>query len=464
MGGLYDALGVGLNTLVSHQAGIQVTGHNIANVNTEGFHRQQVQVKARGSGTYGIEVSKVRRHTDQYLARRLHAQEGSLGHSNARAAGLQSVEAVVGDHGEFGLSSTLDRFYASWRELSVFPQEASQRGETLTATQSLVNAVHRLDETIDDARTDANIEIGRLVGEVNVLINDVSRLNREIVENEAYGEDANELKDQRDQAARDLGELIGATSNFDEEGTLSIQLGGGINLVNRDKTIPLEAKNKDLDGDGTADSPYFEVWTSSGVDFNVDDRLGGKLAGLIQLRDVDLAERAAEIDEFAYDLVNAVNAVHEANFDLDGNAGTELFDAVTSADGAAEALSVNENIEQDLDLLAAADSAANAPGSGVGALAIAQVEMANVADSGTQTLSESANLLQTNYLFSLREAIHSEEGSSRRLDLLDQLRESHSGVSIEEEMMSLNKYQRAFQGASRVLSTVDEMLQTVINM
>ena len=177
MGGLYDALGVGLNTLVSHQAGIQVTGHNIANVNTEGFHRQQVQVKARGSGTYGIEVAKVRRHTDQYLARRLHAQEGSLGHSNARAAGLQSVEAVVGDHGEFGLSATLDRFYASWRELSVFPQESSQRGETLTATQSLVNAIHRLDETIDDARSDANVEIQRLVGEVNVLISDVSRLN-----------------------------------------------------------------------------------------------------------------------------------------------------------------------------------------------------------------------------------------------------------------------------------------------
>ncbi|MBT6175808.1 MAG: flagellar hook-associated protein FlgK [Deltaproteobacteria bacterium] len=464
MGGLYDALGVGLNTLVSHQAGIAVTGHNIANVNTEGFHRQEVQVKARGSGTYGIEIAKVRRHTDEFLARRLHAQEGTLGHSNARASGLQSVEAVVGNQGEFGLSATLDRFFASWRELSVFPQEASQRGETLTATQSLVNAVQRIDDTIADAREDANIEIGRVVGEVNVLIADVSRLNREIVENEAYGEDANELKDQRDNAARDLGELMGATTTYDEDGSISIQLGGGVNLVQRDTTIPLEARNRDDDGDGVVDSPFFDIWANSGVDFSVNDRLGGKLAGLLQLRDVDLADRENELDEFAYDLVNATNAVHEANFDLDGNAGSNLFDAMTEVSGAAEAITINADIEDDVDLLAAADSAANAPGSGVGALAMAQIEQANIASSGTQTLSESANLLQTNYLFSLREALHAEEGSGQRLDLLDQLRESHSGVSIEEEMMSLSKYQRAFQGASKVMTTVDQMLQTLIGM
>lgn len=464
MGGLYDALGVGLNTLVSHQAGIAVTGHNIANVNTEGFHRQEVQVKARGSGTYGIEIAKVRRHTDEYLARRLHAQEGTLGHSNARASGLQSVEAVVGNQGEFGLSATLDRFYASWRELSVFPQEASQRGETLTATQSLVNAINRIDSTIADAQDDANEEIGRVVGEINVLIADVSRLNREIIENEAYGEDANELKDQRDGAARELGELMGATTTYDEDGSISIQLGGGVNLVQRDTTIPLEVRNIDEDGDGIVDSPYYEVWTDSGVGFKVNDRLGGKLAGLFQLRDVDLQDRSDELDEFAYDLVNATNAVHEANFDLDGNAGLALFDALTSSDGAADAIMINSSIEDDVDLLAAADSAANAPGSGVGALAMAQIEQANVASSGTQTLSDSANLLQTNYLFSLREAIHAEEGSGQRLDLLDQLRESHSGVSIEEEMMSLSKYQRAFQGASKVLTTVDQMLQTLIGM
>lgn len=464
MGGLYDALGVGLNTLVSHQAGIAVTGHNIANVNTEGFHRQEVQVKARGSGTYGIEIAKVRRNTDEYLARRLHAQEGTLGHANARASGLQSVEAVVGNHGEFGLTASLDRFFSSWRELSVFPQESSQRGETITATQSLVNAVHRIDETIADARDDANVEIGRVVGEVNILIADVSRLNREIVENEAYGEDANELKDQRDTAARDLGELMGATTTYDKDGSISIQLGGGINLVQRDTTIPLAVRNQDDNADGIVDSPFFDVWTNSGVNFNINERLGGKLAGLLQLRDVDLADRESELDEFAYDLVNAVNTVHEANFDLDGNAGTNLFDALTDTGGAAEALMINDDIQDDIDLLAAADTAANSPGSGVGALAMAQIEQANISGSGTQTLSESANLLQTNYLFSLREALHAEEGSGLRLDLLEQLRESHSGVSIEEEMMSLNKYQRAFQGASKILSTVDQMLQTLIAM
>jgi flagellar hook-associated protein 1 FlgK len=289
-------------------------------------------------------------------------------------------------------------------------------------------------------------------------------LNQEIVENEAYGEDANELRDQRDSAARDLGELIGATSSFDDNGYLSIKLGGGINLVNRDKTITLAARNIDENNDGTVDSPYFEVWTDSGVDFKVDERLGGKLAGLMQLRDVDLADRAAELDEFAYDLASAANAVHEANFDLDGNAGEALFEALANVDGAAGLLSINANIENNVNLLAAADSAANAPGSGVGALALAQLEHSNVANSDTQTLSESANLLQTNYLFSLREALHAEEGSERRLGLLDQLRESHSGVSIEEEMMNLNKYQRAFQGASKVLTTVDQMLQTLINM
>lgn len=464
MGGLYDALGVGLNTLMSHQAGIQVTGNNIANVNTEGFHRQEVIVKARGQGTYGIEVSQIRRSTDEYLSRRLHAQEGSLGHANARAAGLQSIEAIMGDSGEFGLSATLDRFYSSWRELSVFPQESSQRGETVNATESLVNVVHRIDAALENAQLDANTELAQSVDEINTLIDDVARLNTEIIENEAYGEEANALRDDRDMAARDLGELMGATSHFDTDGYLTIQLGGGVNLVNRDKVIHLEARNRDEDGDGTVDSPFFEVWTRDGIEFNVDDRLSGKVGGLLQLRDDDLAEGIDKLDEFAFDLVNAANAVHEANFDLSGTGGEELFGALTDKAGAAEALTMNENIVADNDLLAAADIATNAPGSGVGALAMATLETANVALSDTQTLSESVNELQSGYLFTLRDALHAEEGSGRRLELLDQLRESHSGVSMEEEMMSINRYQRAFQGASKVLTTVDQMLQTIINM
>ena len=132
--------------------------------------------------------------------------------------------------------------------------------------------------------------------------------------------------------------------------------------------------------------------------------------------------------------------------------------------GAAENISLNAALTGDPDLLAASSDAAQVPGNGVGAQAMADMEFQDVGAGNTQTLSESINQILTNLGYSVREAADSEERHLLRYEQLQGLRESSSGVSIEEEMIQLSRFQRSFQAASRIVSTVDQMLGVIVQL
>lgn len=444
--------------MTTQQLGLQITGHNISNAATRGFHRQSIAFEALGGTAQGVRVAGIRRSQDLFLSSQLGAQAGQWGLANARADALDRLEDTVGSLGEFGLGGYLDRFYSAWRGLGGAAHDEFQRTETLSKTGDLVSAINRTAKDFREAQEQADEEIVRGVEEANELIDEVAALNREIMSDEAYGGDANELRDRRDILAERLGELVGATYFINKKDHMIVTLSGGVAVVTGIKTQNIEAK---LD----ATTGFHDVILKDTVNMSVKDVMAsGRIKGFFTIRDTDIAARITELDTFASEIVTAANAIHQANFNLNGVNNVDLFTPLGAVAGAGENISVNAALVGDPDLLAASSDAAQVPGNGVGAQAMADMEFQDVGGGNTQTLSESINQILTNLGYSVREATDSEERHLLRYEQLQGLRESSSGVSIEEEMIQLSRFQRSFQAASRIVSTVDQMLGVIVQL
>ncbi len=458
MASLLDSLNIGGTSLVTQQLGLQVTGNNIANASTEGFHRQQVVFESLGGTAQGVRLQGIRRMEDQFLMQQLGAQAGQYGRANARSESLSRLEEAVGGLGELGLSAYLDRFFSSWRELGGSPHDEFQRLDTVSTTEELATAINRTADQFSAAQKEADQEVVRGVAEANTMIKEIASLNHEIMENEAYGDAANSMRDRRDLLLQSLGDLVGATNFINDKGHAVVTLSGGTTVVTGIGTQLLETQ---LD----AATGFHNVTVEGTTNMSLADSMsGGRVKGFLDVRDKDIAGRVRELDTFALDLATAVNNVHRSNFNLNGTDNVDLFTPPGTSQGAATSLKVNAAVVSDTSLLAASSTAGGIPGNGVGAMGMADLEFEDVAGGNSRKLSASVNQILTNLGYSVRDADQATERTSLRLRQLTNLRESSSGVSIEEEMIQLTRYQRSFQAASKIISAVDDMLGIVLNI
>jgi flagellar hook-associated protein 1 FlgK len=364
----------------------------------------------------------------------------------------------VGGLGELGLSAYLDRFFSSWRELGGSPHDEFQRLDTVSTTEELATAINRTADQFSAAQKEADQEVVRGVAEANTMIKEIASLNHEIMENEAYGDAANSMRDRRDLLLQSLGDLVGATNFINDKGHAVVTLSGGTTVVTGIGTQLLETQ---LD----AATGFHNVTVEGTTNMSLADSMsGGRVKGFLDVRDKDIAGRVRELDTFALDLATAVNNVHRSNFNLNGTDNVDLFTPPGTSQGAATSLKVNAAVVSDTSLLAASSTAGGIPGNGVGAMGMADLEFEDVAGGNSRKLSASVNQILTNLGYSVRDADQATERTSLRLRQLTNLRESSSGVSIEEEMIQLTRYQRSFQAASKIISAVDDMLGIVLNI
>lgn len=455
---LLDSLNIGGSSLAAQQVGVQIAGHNISNAGTPGYHRQNISFQSLGGTTSGVRVAGILRSSNRFLEQQLGAQAGNYGMANAQAEALARLEDTVGALDELGLSSHLDRFYSGWRELAAAPHDGFQRVEALGNTEELVGAINRTAMELRETQNEADREIVRGVEEANSMIEEVAWLNSNITATEAIGEDTNGLRDRRDNLVEQLGELIGATSFINKKGQAVVSLSGGVGVVTGLSSQRLEAKMNSATG-------FYDVVIENVVNMPVNDKMaGGRIKGHLEVRDKTVAALAADLDTFAADFAASVNQIHRANFNLNGTDGVDLIAPPAATKDAARNLAVNALVAANPDLLAASGTAAGVPGNGVGAQGMADLEFDNVAGGNTRTLQESVNALLGNLGKAVKDAQHSEGRNAQRLNQLTTLRDSNSGVSVEEEMIQLARFQRSFQAASRVVAAVDEMLKTVVSL
>ena len=478
MAGLFGVLDVARRGLAATSVGVRTTGHNIANVNTPGYSRQRVQLEASlplptGEGPLGtgVEVAGVTRITDAFVQGQL-LRHGSLaGSSDAQAGALSQVEELLADRDGTGLSSMLSKLYDSFSDLATATTGGAptERVAVRTAAQSLVDTLHGLDQQLRDQMSSLNREVEGTIPEVNRLSGEIRDLNLEIARSEVNAP-ANDLRDRRDEALKELAGLVDIRTFEDERGNLSVTLSNGLPLVEGGFQRLLSTTP---DTANAFDVGFSRIQYQSGTAVSdVTDQIGGgKLGGLLRARDTLLPGAIRSLDTVAYNLATSVNAVHGAGVGLNGASG-DFFVQPAAVEDAARTLALDPAIAADPSAIAAGLTATASDNRNALALAALRDTAAPISLPGdppgppsgpTRTLLEHVSTVIADVGSQSRAMSAARDQQDRLLETLENRRDEVSGVSLDEEVTHLVELQAAFKANSRVVSVVDHLLDDLLN-
>ncbi|PZR54117.1 flagellar hook-associated protein FlgK [Xylanimonas oleitrophica] len=471
----FSGLSTALSSLTAQRQALDVSGQNVANVNTVGYTRQRANLTSVGGVTVpsmfsvsngvgnGTKVSDFARLGDVFLDTRVRVQTSSATYLKAVADGLKALEATVGEPSasKTGFSDQLTAMWGAWNDLANTPDTEAARSVVLE-TSSAVAA--RLGSMYAAARTEWNQQYDTavaLVAKTNATAANVADLNARIQQITNSGGVANELIDARDLAVTELAALVGGTVQYGNDGQVDVLVGGNP-LVAGSTARELKVSGAPSFGHvmGTAGGEATAVtieWASRpGSSAGLD---GGQLAGILAVlapanetgTGGPLAEAAARYDRLAVDLARQVNDLHAGAYTVDGQPGGEFF----TFTGQPGALSLTVAITDPSRIAVSASAQDQLDGSVAARLAALGTTPggpdaqwnAFVVDLGSRTSSAGARAAVSEV--------------ARASAVSQQL--ANASVDLDEETVNMVAYQRAYEGAARVLTAIDQMLDTLIN-
>ncbi|MCP4679839.1 MAG: flagellar hook-associated protein FlgK [Deltaproteobacteria bacterium] len=459
---IFDSLYTAKLGMNAGQAGLSVTGQNVANVNTDGYTRRQLILAPRRGLPFGggVTIEGVKRYSDQFATSRLIEEENLLGNAKQRAEILTHVSDLFNDLDDTGIGATLDNFFGAWRVLESNPTDATARQEILARGEELCNTFNRVSNEIETVRQNTDSLLRAAVTEINVRTEEIAKLNDQIVMDVVQEVDISDLLDQRDQLVIEIAEYVDVTAIENDAQQITLFMEGGTPLV--------DGKNQSLLRVPTSAAPGAAPIEYVAINGQVSDVTsiieGGAIGGVLEVRDTLLPSFATDLDQVAYDLATAVNTQHALGVGMDGLGGRDFFVTIGAPAGAANVIALNAAVVGDPDAVAAALNAASLPGDNRNALAIADLPDQNLAGGGTQTFNEAYSTLVGEVGVATRRA--NDESSMRQtaIEHVKTIRDSAAGVSLDEEMTNLIQYQRAYQASARVLSVIDNMIENIIQL
>jgi flagellar hook-associated protein 1 FlgK len=323
-------LGVGASALLTYQRALDTVGHNIANVNTEGYSRQGVELSARppqglgnGFAGKGVDVTTVQRSYDQFITDELRSSTTAFVEQDALASLAGGLDNLLAD--EFaGLSPALGSFFDAVQGAADDPASTTARQVLLSEADSLVTRMHGLDDWMEDSRSGLASRMGTKVQEINQLAGSIAAVNLQIMEarSSAGGQPPNDLLDKRDQLVLDLSAIVSVSTMTQDDGALNVFIGSGQALVLgvNQNTVALQNRIED--------PGQYDLTISAGGSTAVvitDLVSGGELGGLLTFRDQVLDPALNELGRIAIELGSFMNAQHQQGLSLDGLPGQELF-------------------------------------------------------------------------------------------------------------------------------------------
>jgi flagellar hook-associated protein 1 FlgK len=462
----FATLNTARTALWAQQRAIDVTGQNIANVNTDGYSRQRAELQSLGGSTVpaffstssgigsGVDAAKVARIRDAFLEGRAHQEYSNNAQLTVESGSFDLVEQAFREPGDTGVQSLLSKMWAGWGDVANQPQDLAARSQVLQRLETLVGGLHSGQASLDAQWTQTRENLDVVVKDVNAAAASIAELNQAIKRASLGGLPANELTDRRDSLVMKLAENVGATVRPTEDGVVDVIV-GGITLVSGGKASAIKAVGSINPSDTATvpptDPPRIETGTG-----NYAVQVGGKAAGQLNTLNTIIPTYRNKLDAVAVGLATTLNGQHTAGYDLAGNAGTAILD---SSGGPITAKSIRVAFT-DPKLVAASSVA---PGMDGPALDNGNAD--KISQLRLSTTGVDANYRQMIVDLGVQGAV-----TTRNLDIqqvvtqqVDSARDAVAGVNIDEEMTNMLSFQHAYSAASRLVTTVDEMLDQLIN-
>ncbi|MGN6242589.1 MAG: flagellar hook-associated protein FlgK [Motilibacteraceae bacterium] len=456
----FSGLSTALSALYAQRRGLDVTGQNIANANTEGYSRQRVDLQSVGapvtpaiwsvySGAgQGVDVSGVQRLRDAFLELRGQTEHGRLSYFQGVDAVYGQIEQSLGEPSDTGIQSQLSDFWAGWHDVANAPGDPAARSQLLQRAQTLTDGLNKAADSLSTQWGQLREQLGTTLSDVNSVAANVADLNQAILRADQAGLPDSELKDQRDGLVMKLADAVGGRVVYGDNGVADVYLGGTA-LVRGSTSLKLQVSGaSDLQSQST--DPVRITWAKDGSPADVTT---GSAAALAQGLTTTVPSTLASLDSVAAAVVTRVNALHTGGFDLAGNPGADFFDpAGTTAAG----IRLNPALTDHPELVAASGTAgATLDASQADALARLGTDPTGPDSTYRQVIVDLGVQAQT---ATRRAAIQSDVTSQ-----VDAARDAQSGVNLDEEMINMVQYQHAYEGAARLMTAVDQTLDTLIH-
>ncbi|MDP2383761.1 MAG: flagellar hook-associated protein FlgK [Nitrospirota bacterium] len=331
--GLDGLLDIGKSALKVAQNALTVTGHNVANVNTPGYSRQEAVLTERppingGPGMVGtgVQVVQIRRIVDSFINRELTNSHEVLGELGITREQLFQIQNIFSDSNNQGIGAQLNEFFSSLQDVAASPSDVTPRSVLLAKSALLTNSINQVAGELAARRTSVNDQVKQTISEINSLTAQIAEMNNKIVSAEVTGQNANDLRDQRDHAVNELAKRIDISVLEGANGALSVYVGRGQVVVENHVSRNLVAVES-LDNGGMANVQYD---TGSARSSDITSLIsGGRIGGLLNIRDTIIPGLQTSFDKLSASLVNEVNQLHRQGYGLDGSTGRDFFSPLT---------------------------------------------------------------------------------------------------------------------------------------
>lgn len=472
MPGLFDTLSMASESLFVARQGVDTTGHNIANAQTDGYSRQRVNAQPRdptyvrgvikGNGVYAKDIS---RSHNKWVEKQLNQSSHKFGQSNGRQEALKNVELIFSPEMSAGVNDEMNGFFSALQDMSNNPDELAARSNVVENAKNLIGTFKRIDSSLRQNRENINSEIKGLAASTTEKLERIAELNVQIGSSEVgLVTKANDLRDERDRIIRDLSGLFEVNYYEDESGMLTVR-GPADSLLVEGKIAAKIDVGKNME---EPDKLRFIV--VDGVNKNVYDvteKVGmGRLSGLINVRDEVIDDLLHSNNKMAKTFADQFNAIHRKGYGLQDfreKTGRDFFKMSEDQDFAARSMDLADIVYESLDSIAAA-STPNAPGDNVIANDLIRLKDTKLFEEENSTMSQYYSNYVGKFGLEVVRAEHLKSSDEIVNNDFKSKRESIAGVSLDEEATNLMKWQTQFTASSKIVTTADEMLETILGL
>jgi len=557
----FMGLSLAANTMLINSRSLEIIGQNISNANTPGYSRQEAVTElspfgynlgypSNGSYSLGSQLSSIERYRSDIFDGAYRNENSNYGSLESKSDYLEQIAEIFSEDSDYSLATTLNGFWSSWNDAANNPEDKALREMVISQADILTLSINQKSNKLSDLTDRIDQDIRSTVDEINSIIDDLAKINYDVVRSVPESFETNVLLDKKDQLLDQLSGYANIQVVNDVKNSVTVYLDGAV-LISEREAFKLSIK-EDLDG-------TFHIMSASNSELNVK---GGKLGGYMDVKSNYLTQSKAELDQWTQTFINEVNNIHKFGYGLDGSTGLDFFSGTKAGDikvnisnsnelalavprltssgnintsgnivslaltlqsqtasfgiapdaagevninGVAVAWDGTQTLNQILDNISTAvgitwkfdslsqklsfsapanssdivvtdttgnfsqfmklDTATLVKGSpGDGENAIKMFELSEKKVFGNETINSKyqTNISTIGYETSFTKT--SMTTQKTYLDSLVEKRDSVSGVSVDEEVVSLMKYQRAFQAGARLATVIDEMLQTMVNM
>lgn len=484
----FSGIEISRRALLASQGALDVVSHNVSNTNTPGYSRQRAALQTTSPYTVpsmykspipgqvgtGVEIQSITRARDGFMDNQYRRENTSLGYWDVQEDSLSKLEGVFNEPSDTGFQTVLNRFWESLQELAKNPQLDAVRSTVRQRAVDVADTFNHTYNTLVQQQLDLNEEVEIRCQEVNNNTKQIQDLNKQIVKSEATGDHANDLRDKRDLLLDELSKLVSIQVNEDQNGAVSVSTIGQT-LIQGDYVAEMETVT--LMPGKNGQEIVTPVWKGTTVQVLFD---GGIIDGLMVTRDNSVNNVPPDgkngiqgyidqMNNLAQAIITDFNTANQAGFDYNGDPGEDFFVDITIATPPssvinwAKDIAVTPAILADGKAIAASSTADGVPGNGNNALVLGNLSKKVNATLNNSTYEDYYKAMISQLGVDSQASQRFSENQDLMVSSIENRRQSVSGVNMDEEMTDMIKYQKVYSAAARMMTTYDEMLDTIIN-